>query len=423
MSRIFRGRGCSVRVGPEECARRLVIGRAATTTTATTKSCAAAAAATRTWSRNSRPYPWCLPAQQRQLTCVSRQRQRRLLTIDANTSPREELLEIRERLRGFGSETNINRVTLQKASELSSQSSSLLSQLRDTTAVLTLDHVAARNALTGKMMAELADAVDLLQDEAAAPRSSSRESSSLVALVVRGAGHFFCAGADLSVAAAHLSTPAAGREMSRLMTDTAARLRRLPLVTVAALRGMAVGGGAELLVATDFRLAAGDARIRFVHAKMGVTPGWGGATRLVPLVGRQRALQLLGTARSVDATQALAWGLVDEIVAVEPQDKDQDNHEARTTMLMEQALVQFLDPYVQHSHPSVLHAAKRVVAGVDDAATYEEAAHVEHSVFCTMWGGPANRDAVLASRMATKQPEPQSEPQSPQNQTKDTNSK
>ena len=167
--------------------------------------------------------------------------------------------------------------------------------------------------------------------------------------------------------------------MSALMIDTLTRLRRLPVVTVAAIEGMAIGGGAELTTAMDYRVAHPNVTLRFVHAHMGVSPGWGGATRLTRLVGRQTALQLLGTALPLNMAQALEYGLVDKVVSAEST--------------MEETLVEFLDRYV-HSNPGVLHAAKRVVAGSDDAASFEEAVRNEHQVFCSMWGGEANQAAL-----------------------------
>lgn len=170
-----------------------------------------------------------------------------------------------------------------------------------------------------------------------------------------------------------------GRLMSALMTDTLTRLYQLPVVTLAAVEGMAIGGGAELLTAMDYRIVNPDVTIRFVHAHMGVCPGWGGATRLTKLVGRQRALQLLGTAQPLNASEALEFGLVDQVVSAEST--------------MPETLVHFLDRYV-HAHPGVLHAAKRVVAGADAAESFATAVQNEHIVFCSMWGGEANLAAM-----------------------------
>lgn len=285
-----------------------------------------------------------------------------------------EIAAIREQLRAFASEQD--SVTLHLASESRNPT---LTQLGTSAAIITLKNPASRNALTGKMMAELADAVDQLETNPDFQRSLS-------AVIVRGDDGFFCAGADIRVAADHLLSKEGGKAMSTVMIDSLTRIRHLPYVTVAAIEGGAVGGGAELTTAMDYRILDQSASIRFVQALMGVSPGWGGATRLVRLVGRPRALELLGTAQKCDAQMCQKIGLVDQLVTV-------DN--------MDQALVGFLDRFV-HAHPAVLHAAKQVVAGCEDLPSFEEAVSNEHEVFLTMWDGEANRAALAAAKSKKK---------------------
>ena len=247
------------------------------------------------------------------------------------TSP-EELAEMREELRACGSVNQSDKVTLTLASD--NGNSTALQSLGDTTAILTLHNPTARNALTGQMMAQLADHVTTLETNPALQKS-------LTAVLVRGGGDnpFFCAGADLGVAAQELGTKHGGKVMSAVMADTTTRLRNLPYLTVACIEGGAVGGGAELATATDYRFMTKSAMVRFVQARMGVTPGWGGATRLVQLVGRSKALQVLGTAAPYDAEACVAMGLVDHVVD-SSNDEDMDTH-----------VVQFLQCFVQE-HPS-----------------------------------------------------------------------
>jgi ethylmalonyl-CoA/methylmalonyl-CoA decarboxylase len=295
--------------------------------------------------------------------------------------PRDELREIREHLRQLGSIENENSVTLQDAT-----TATYIPAINDAGVVniMTLSNVTARNALTGKMMAEMADCVDSLESNF----------EKLTALVVRGADGFFCAGADLGVAKEHLMTKEGGRMMSALMTDTLTRLYMLPVVTVAAIEGMAIGGGAELITAMDYRITnSNDVSIRFVHAHMGVCPGWGGATRLTKLVGRQRALQLLGTAQGVNAAQAVEMGLIDRVVV-------------QSESTMGETLVHFLDRFV-HADPRVLHAAKRCIvagAGADDESSSYFAAAVqkEHQIFCSLWGGELNQAAIKKKKVDGK---------------------
>jgi ethylmalonyl-CoA/methylmalonyl-CoA decarboxylase len=177
------------------------------------------------------------------------------------------------------------------------------------TAVIEIHNPSARNALSGKMMAELADIVTVLETEDVHRR--------LNAVVLIGTEGWFCAGADLRVAKQALSSREAGTAMGALMVDTLTRFRRLPLVSVACIEGGAYGGGAELATACDFRLMSSSAVIQFVQARMGVSPGWGGGARLYKIVGRQAALRLLCTAEKLPPSRALELQLADEVFDVD----------------------------------------------------------------------------------------------------------
>lgn len=170
-------------------------------------------------------------------------------------------------------------------------------------AVIEIHNPSARNALSGKMMAELADVVTRLEDP-----NVHRD---LNTVVLTGTDGWFCAGADLRVAQKQLTSNEAGTAMGALMVDTLTRFRRLPLVSFAIIEGGAYGGGAELATSCDYRLVDTNAVIQFVQARMGVSPGWGGGARLYKLVGRQHALRLLCTATKSSADDAVALGLAD----------------------------------------------------------------------------------------------------------------
>ncbi|KAE8996053.1 hypothetical protein PR003_g20129 [Phytophthora rubi] len=240
------------------------------------------------------------------------------------------------------------------------------------TAVLEIHNPKARNALSGKMMAQLADIVTLLEDPGVYCK--------LNAVVVRGTGGWFCAGADLRVARQELNSREAGAAMGALMVDTLTRFRRLPLVSVAAIEGGAFGGGAELATACDFRIIESNAVIQFVQSRMGVVPGWGGGARLYKIVGRQHALRLLCTAEKVSPQRAMQLQLVDEVFnAASQQEADA-------------AISSFVGP-LDVSVPAVSHGAKRVVNNADDVSL-DEVLQYEHDVFKTLWGGPANLEAL-----------------------------
>ncbi|RUS24627.1 ClpP/crotonase-like domain-containing protein [Jimgerdemannia flammicorona] len=263
-------------------------------------------------------------------------------------------------------------------------------------ALITLNNPAKHNALSGKMMAELADVVDTLEKWT---RIESMERTELVGIVLTGSeGKSFCAGLDLSAAKSHLLTPTAGLTFSVLMQHTLTRLRNLPLFSVAGINGPALGGGAELATACDHRCMPHPAhkpaaRIQFVQVKMGVTPGWGGGARLVELVGRSRALRLLGSTELVDATMGEEIGLVD-VVAKEDES-------------VVQAATKFLGAYVgpegERNPVEAVRGMKRIVANATrlGAVTVEEvesAQLYEREVFGRCWGSEANLRAVNRPR-------------------------
>ncbi|KAG7392665.1 enoyl CoA hydratase domain-containing protein 1 [Phytophthora pseudosyringae] len=239
------------------------------------------------------------------------------------------------------------------------------------TALLEIHSPSARNALSGKMMAELADVVALLED--------AEVHGKLNAVVVRGTGGWFCAGADLRVAQQELTSPEAGAAMGALMIDTLTRFRRLPLVSVACIEGGAYGGGAELATACDFRILETRAVIQFVQVRMGVSPAWGGGAILYKIVGRQDALRLLCTAEKLTADRALELKLADFTF-----DAATDGADA--------AICSFVTPFDAIA-PAVSHGAKRVINRADDVSL-DAVLSYEHDVFKSLWGGPANLEAL-----------------------------
>lgn len=136
-------------------------------------------------------------------------------------------------------------------------------------------------------------------------------------LIVAGQGRAFCVGADLalfgeqtreSVRRAWIG--AGHRAFSRLATFSRP--------TLAVIGGPALGGGLELALSCDIRLASSSASLGQPEVSVGTVPGWGGTARLVSTVGSARARELILTGRSVDAATALSWGLVNEVA--EPGD-------------------------------------------------------------------------------------------------------
>src|SRR5205809_7422915 len=162
---------------------------------------------------------------------------------------------------------------------------------------VTLNRPEKLNAFDGAQCRDLHEALRMLAG-----------SEALRVIVITGAGRAFCAGADLSVLGADgASLVAAGKEV-------ALTIRAAPQPVLAVVNGPAVGGGANLALACDYRIASDQASIGQVFHQLGLVPDWGGSFFLPRLVGPSKALQLVWSARMVPAAEALALGLFDQVV-------------------------------------------------------------------------------------------------------------
>jgi enoyl-CoA hydratase len=130
------------------------------------------------------------------------------------------------------------------------------------------------------------------------------------AVVVTGRGRMFAAGAEIS----EFGGPEEAAAIARGFHDALDALAAVPRMVVAAVNGFALGGGCELALACDLRIAAAGARLGQPEILLGIIPGGGGTQRLARLVGASRAKELIVTGRQVRAEEALAMGLVDEVV-------------------------------------------------------------------------------------------------------------
>ncbi len=130
--------------------------------------------------------------------------------------------------------------------------------------------------------------------------------------VVAAKGKAFVAGADIKEMAGF--SPNQARIYGAMGETVLNAIAALPSITVAAIQGSALGGGLELALACDFRIAVGNARLGLPEVTLGLIPGWGGIPRLTQLVGPAHARRLYLLGESVTAAEALSWGLVDELV-------------------------------------------------------------------------------------------------------------
>lgn len=167
-------------------------------------------------------------------------------------------------------------------------------------AVITIDRPHARNAIALSTMGELEQALDAAQGARA--------------LVIRGAGdRAFVSGGDLKELST-LRTVADASAMANRMRTVCDRIAAFPAPVIAALNGHALGGGAEVAVAADIRVAADDVTIGFNQVALKIMPAWGGAERLAALVGAGRALMLAGSGTILGAADAERIGLIDRVV-------------------------------------------------------------------------------------------------------------
>jgi enoyl-CoA hydratase/carnithine racemase len=160
------------------------------------------------------------------------------------------------------------------------------------------------NALSRQVVAEIDEAVTQAHDD-----------DSVRAVVVWGGRRVFAAGADIGEMV-DKDPVSMGHWIARFQ-DVFSRLERLPVVTIAAVNGYALGGGCELALACDLRICADDSQLGQPEILLGVIPGAGGTQRLPRLVGTGRAKEMIYSGRFVPADEASRIGLVTEVVAAD----------------------------------------------------------------------------------------------------------
>ena len=179
--------------------------------------------------------------------------------------------------------------------------STILFDIADSVATLTLNRPDKLNSFTAEMHGELREALALVADPAKGCR----------ALLLTGAGRGFCAGQDLSQRQMAAGTSIdLGETIDKLFNPLIRRLRSLPLPVVGAINGVAAGAGMSLAMACDITLAARSASFLQAFAKIGLVPDSGSTYFLPRLVGDARARGLAMLAEKISAEQAADWGLI-----------------------------------------------------------------------------------------------------------------
>jgi ethylmalonyl-CoA/methylmalonyl-CoA decarboxylase len=227
---------------------------------------------------------------------------------------------------------------------------------------LVIDHPERAGAVSPGMMIELAEAVEAIDPN-----------QGLVALIHSTATGAVCAGGDLRSVRENLLDRSKAAAMCDVMTVTLDRLATRCAYVVAAVEGPAVGGGAEILTCCDHIVVSEKASIGFVHASLGVSPGWGGARRLVRRVGRQKALRWLMEPGRRSSKACALEGMADQVV------------DTGTALAVARSLAEGI---------TALPTASRVAA----ARLGKGAEANERTEFLNLWGGPAHLASLAAVR-------------------------
>jgi len=259
----------------------------------------------------------------------------------------------------------------------------------DRVAILTLNNPLRRNALTTRMMVQLDQHVQTLSNN----NIQSKTDTNTRVVILTGIQGTFCSGLDLTdneeteeeeEEDSLSSSLKEGRNMIKHMTRVTNQLLSLPILSISAVDGYAVGGGAELTTATDLVILSRDAKIEFVHCKRGASFGWGGGRRLVKKVGRRRALKLL---------------LLGECIYGEEEAKSCEYADAvgdeRETSL--DATMRYIKPILELPCSQSIRAIKSTISSADDEAIVI-AMKREQDSFLSVWGGEANMKQIQKTK-------------------------
>lgn len=183
--------------------------------------------------------------------------------------------------------------------------SNLLVEYKGPVAILTINRPKALNSLDAPTFYQLAEAFGELE-----------KNQEIKVIILTGSGEkAFVAGADISYMKDF--TALEGREFALLGQEVMNKIEKLKKPVIAAINGYALGGGCELAMACDLRIASVKAKFGQPEVNLGVTPGFAGTQRLPRLVGKGRAKELLMTGRTIDAEEAYRIGLVNKVVEQE----------------------------------------------------------------------------------------------------------
>lgn len=183
--------------------------------------------------------------------------------------------------------------------------STLLKQLENGILIITINRPDKLNALNAAVFADLNQAIDEVY-----------ANDAIKSVIITGAGpKAFVAGADISEF--NQLSKAEALLLSKAGQETFFRIENSPKPIIACVNGFALGGGCELAMSCHFRIASENAKFGQPEVNLGLIPGYGGTQRLVQLIGKGRALELILSAAMIDASTAHSYGLVNYVVAAD----------------------------------------------------------------------------------------------------------
>ncbi len=229
--------------------------------------------------------------------------------------------------------------------------------------IVKMDRPEVKNAIDPDML----DEIDLVVKKA--------EEEGKYGVVISSTSHeYFSSGGDLKYFLS-LDDYQKGYEMARYYGEKLSGWQKRALLIIAAVEGYAIGGGAELTLAADMRIAGSDAVFQFKQVKLGLITGWGGATRLDKIVGPSRALYLLTTGAPVNSRFAHEIGLVDFLVGVNETEK---------------RAVEIISS-LSGSDRDAIRYYKQIIYDYS-SRTPEKAFLLERKLFAELWDSPRHRE-------------------------------
>jgi 3-hydroxypropionyl-coenzyme A dehydratase len=200
--------------------------------------------------------------------------------------------------------------------------------LQNDIAILKINRPEALNAMNLDVISELTRAIDLISVD-----------QGIKVLIITGSGErSFCAGADISYMVN--IDPVAAEKYASSAQSMLNKIEKMEKPVIAAINGFALGGGCELALVCDLRIASENAKIGQPEVTIGIPPGWGGSQRLWRIIGPAKAKELIFTGKMISAREANDIGLVNHLVSITDEDKsnldpsiDQNNEKEKNTAL------------------------------------------------------------------------------------------